>query len=176
VEPLPLVLFVEDGRPPVGAGRRVPPEERREAPAVDEAGGAHVGPIGEGGREIVVDHQLVAHHPGGHAGAPDDERHPGRLLVGSAFLEQPMLAPQQPVVRGEHHVGVAQFPPVLEQFQDVAHHLVHVPERPQPVAVLLLQGLDIAGCQPGRVADPPRFVRDVRLVERRRSGERRVLV
>ena len=63
----------------------------KELPSTN-AGVDDAGEVGDGGREVVVYDQLLAHLSGGHPGAAHHQRHPYVLLVGR------LLVPPQPVV------------------------------------------------------------------------------
>ena len=95
---------------PVSQGRGVVREQRHERAPVHKGRRLGPGKVGEGRREVVVEHHVMQGLAFRHAGTAYDERYPDVLLVGRPLSgAQPVLAQVEAVVRGEDYVGVIQL-------------------------------------------------------------------
>jgi hypothetical protein len=76
-------------------------------------------------RDVAVPHQLVADATVRDARAANQQRHPGRGVVGQVLAARdPMLAPEEPVVRGEDDVGVVEDAAALQSLEQLADRLI----------------------------------------------------
>ncbi len=132
----------EEGSAPVIRGRRVVRQQGRKRAPVYEQRGLGSGKIGEGGREVVVEHKVLQPPPFGHAGAAHDQGYPYVFLVSSPFAHAQTVGPEvEAVVGGEEDVGVIELAALLKRLHELPDHVVYGQHRLQPLAVeILCQG------------------------------------
>jgi len=94
---------------------------------------------------------------------PDDEWHADRLLIGPLLVEQPVFAPQEAVVGGEHEHRVAELAARGDLAVDGGDRTIHGLER---VELATPNGLQRALLAERELRVAVGLVADVRLVER----------